>query len=288
MMNRYVAGGLRSRALVGVVFFAIALLQTSCGGSAGGLPGDLAGTGESSAAGASAGAPGGDAGQAAAPPLTAAQLLGRWIAPPTDPGLSLVIGPASEDASLLEAWMLGAELRSLVRLQLRIEPDGALAIEGWRWPLGQAGAREAVRERGVLVDDRHALVLQASQRVLLRQALGGAPAPGSVAEAASAPVDPVGGWEGSFDAGRIRVALRFDLDGRLTGASSTGCGISGRWTQRASAPWVDVSLGLDCGGGLMRFSGIATVAAAGGAARALTLAMVDDDAGSALVMMLAR
>jgi hypothetical protein len=322
MPIRWVMSGGVLRALAAGLLVALAVLQAGCGGATGGLGGDLAGAGESTAMAPPPGSdgntpgeggggstadvgdappsgevptvsPGEGAGAGAAAPLAAPQLLGRWVAPAIDPGLSLVLGPSAGDDTVLEGWMLASDLRNLARLQVRIDQDETLTIEGWRWPLGRAGAREAVRERGVVVGDRSALMLQASQLTLMRQGgseVSGAIGSGSGGGGVIPPIDPLGRWVGSFDAGRIRVELSLGAAGSLTGASSTGCRVVGQWSSRAAAPWIDVSLDLDCGVGVQRFSGIGTVGVAGTGARALTLAMVGetDSEGSALVMMLAR
>jgi hypothetical protein len=215
-------------------------------------------------------------------PRELASLSGRWLAASTSGPISLVLGAAADDAAALDGWMLGGDLASLVRLRARLDAGGMLHLEGRRWPIGSLTGAQSVRDVATISADGNGLALDGSGLQMRRTSAGDPSAPGVP--------DPSGTWSGSFDGGRIRVELRVGPDGTLEGMSTSGCLLRGRWALRSGVPWIDAALSLDCAGPVRSFSGIGTLASAGGVARALSLALVEVAPGepSALVLLLGR
>ncbi len=209
-------------------------------------------------------------------------LLGRWLAEPTSPSFSLLIGPAVDGSSSFEGWGLDARLESLVRVRIVTDPDGQVTLEGSRWRLGRGGAADVVRERATITADRQGLDLVGSGLRLTRRALMD-PA-GVITE------DPVGAWSGSFGGGLLRVDVGFGADGGLAGVSSSGCRISGAWRRRVGAPWIEVAFVLDCDAGPQSFAGVASLGVSTSSTQALTIAATGTgaSASSAIVFALRR
>ena len=215
-------------------------------------------------------------------PLQTSSLQGRWTAPAgATSAHTLLVLPSATDGTAA-VWAITADGQALLRLQMQATGAHEVELRGWRHVLGEGQMPSTVAWQGTaaLTTGSASMTFEAGTLAFTR-------------------VDPLdqpprladigGSWSATLGEGAVVLHWSVDASGRLSGSSTTGCTYSGMLQENSHATLFDTTLIETCQDLARKFAGIASPRPAmDGTVSGMTLALVQEDGGAALLLALRR